>query len=212
MSSNDKENQKRICGAINRAGNPCRLKPLFKTGTRGNGRCKHHGGLSTGPVTPEGKARTAQNALKHGLYSQRLRNSFKSEADRQLFDEVERNTDLSEEIALTRVKIAHFQEMIEKGTWVREVGLSPHDLLTSAKDLLRRLAQAQQEMHPGAGMKGNLRIKVTVSNGKEHSEDDALVPDLVDGGSNDSNPLEGPPEDTEPEESPGKLDDFDRDE
>ena len=45
-----------ICGAWNRQGEPCQAKQLYR-----NGRCKNHGGLSTGPKTPEGKAKVAQN-------------------------------------------------------------------------------------------------------------------------------------------------------
>lgn len=44
----------RQCGAKTRKGKPCRAKPL-----PGKTRCKFHGGLSTGPRTPEGKARVA---------------------------------------------------------------------------------------------------------------------------------------------------------
>jgi len=44
------------CGAKTRAGTPCQLKGLYRSG-----RCKLHGGLSTGPTTPEGKARAALN-------------------------------------------------------------------------------------------------------------------------------------------------------
>lgn len=40
------------CGAKTRAGHPCRRKPV-----QGKRRCPNHGGLSTGPITPEGKAR-----------------------------------------------------------------------------------------------------------------------------------------------------------
>lgn len=48
------------CGAKTRAGTPCKL-----TGIYGNGRCKLHGGLSTGPKTPEGRAKMADNGRKH---------------------------------------------------------------------------------------------------------------------------------------------------
>ena len=43
------------CGAYARStGNPCQAKALA------NGRCKNHGGLSTGPKTPEGRQVIAQ--------------------------------------------------------------------------------------------------------------------------------------------------------
>lgn len=47
------------CGAKTRAGTPCKNTALFR-----NGRCKFHGGKSTGPRTVEGKARSSQNARK----------------------------------------------------------------------------------------------------------------------------------------------------
>ena len=46
------------CGARTRAGTPCKLTSIYR-----NGRCKLHGGLSTGPTTPEGKARCALNGM-----------------------------------------------------------------------------------------------------------------------------------------------------
>src|SRR5579872_5012141 len=50
------------CGAKNRRGKKC--------GNRGmaNGRCKFHGGMSTGPKKPN----TKFNALKHGIYAKQL--------------------------------------------------------------------------------------------------------------------------------------------
>ena len=47
------------CGAKTRAGTPCKLTSIYD-----NGRCKFHGGASTGPKTAEGKARAALNGLK----------------------------------------------------------------------------------------------------------------------------------------------------
>ena len=44
-----------LCGAKNRRGTPCRCKALR------NGRCRFHGGRSTGPKTAAGKARSAAN-------------------------------------------------------------------------------------------------------------------------------------------------------
>ena len=48
------------CGAMTRKGTPCRCKPI-----PGKKRCKYHGGMSTGPRTPEGKAR-ALSAMQEG--------------------------------------------------------------------------------------------------------------------------------------------------
>ena len=45
-----------VCGAKTRAGRPCR-----RTDTYDNGRCKFHGGLSTGPKTAKGKKRSSMN-------------------------------------------------------------------------------------------------------------------------------------------------------
>jgi len=45
------------CGAKTRKGKPCQA-PAMK-----NGRCRMHGGRSTGPAVG------TQNALKHGLYT-----------------------------------------------------------------------------------------------------------------------------------------------
>ncbi|HAS6930309.1 hypothetical protein CFG65_09935 [Vibrio parahaemolyticus] len=47
------------CGAKTRAGTPCKRR-----GTKANGRCKLHGGGSTGPKTRTGKITSSRNAGK----------------------------------------------------------------------------------------------------------------------------------------------------
>ncbi|WP_339109498.1 HGGxSTG domain-containing protein [Thioclava sp. GXIMD4216] len=54
------KNVRIICGAKTRKGETCKALAVV-----GKKRCKHHGGLSTGPRTPEGKAAIA--------YAQRAR-------------------------------------------------------------------------------------------------------------------------------------------
>lgn len=44
------------CARGRRKGTPCQSKEIYR-----NGRCKWHGGLSTGPKTEEGKGRSARN-------------------------------------------------------------------------------------------------------------------------------------------------------
>jgi hypothetical protein len=49
-----------VCGAKTKSsGQPCRITEIYA-----NGRCKYHGGLSTGPKTSEGKQRSAQNGFR----------------------------------------------------------------------------------------------------------------------------------------------------
>ena len=51
----------RPCGAKTRAGTPCQQRAIFE-----NGRCKWHGGLSTGPKTEAGKQQSRINGRLGG--------------------------------------------------------------------------------------------------------------------------------------------------
>jgi hypothetical protein len=51
------------CGARTRAATPCKGPAIA------NGRCRFHGGPSTGPRTPEGLERSRKARWKHGRYS-----------------------------------------------------------------------------------------------------------------------------------------------
>jgi hypothetical protein len=56
------------CGAYARStGNPCQAKALT------NGRCKNHGGMSTGPKTIEGRQAIAQATRQRMASGQRIR-------------------------------------------------------------------------------------------------------------------------------------------
>jgi len=48
-TADESGNDKDICGATNRNGNPCKLPAGWGTPGSGGTRCKYHGGLSTGP-------------------------------------------------------------------------------------------------------------------------------------------------------------------
>lgn len=66
-----RKNYNLCCGAMHN-GNPCKNPAGMGTDHKGYGRCKIHGGLATGPKTPEGKARTIAACTTHGLYSKVL--------------------------------------------------------------------------------------------------------------------------------------------
>jgi hypothetical protein len=60
--------QKIKCEAHARTtGNPCQAKAMT------NGRCKNHGGMSTGPKTPEGRQAIAQATRKRMASGARMR-------------------------------------------------------------------------------------------------------------------------------------------
>jgi hypothetical protein len=69
----------RRCGARTRRGSKCRAPGMR------NGRCRLHGGASTGPRTAEGLARSRAARLKHGWYSREMR-EFRVAARQRFFE------------------------------------------------------------------------------------------------------------------------------
>lgn len=65
--SQNKAYDKKYCGAKTRAGTPCKRPAGWGTNHVGTGRCKLHGGRSTG--APPEKMKNNQNAKKHGFFS-----------------------------------------------------------------------------------------------------------------------------------------------
>lgn len=63
------------CGARTKAGTPCQRAAVKLTG-----RCARHGGRSTGPRTPEGRARIAAAQTVHGKQTKEARAEAKRRA------------------------------------------------------------------------------------------------------------------------------------
>lgn len=77
------------CGAKTRAGGRCQQAGMPK-----NGRCRYHGGLSTGP------SKGSQNALTHGIYAKHL-----TEDERVEYGAVKLGT-VEHELRLQRIRLA----------------------------------------------------------------------------------------------------------
>jgi len=107
------------CAAHTRAGGCCR-QPAMK-----NGRCRMHGGLSTGPRTPEGRARAR---LKHGYYS-------------------------AEMIALRRAAAAHCRRMDAFFAGLRVRRTAGHGLLPPSRSPLRRVKEGPPNLANRCGGK-----------------------------------------------------------
>lgn len=78
------------CGAKTRAGGRCKSAPMA------NGRCRMHGGPSTGPKDNRGN----QNAVKHGIYRKHL-----TDEERELFEQIELGA-VDQELRLARIRLA----------------------------------------------------------------------------------------------------------
>ena len=99
-----------VCGATSRqTGKPCTLRAGFGSSHLGSGRCKFHGGRSTGPKTVAGKAITSQNARIHGLYAQAL-SPDEMEIFEAIFSGERKVADLELEIAMLKAKILAYLE------------------------------------------------------------------------------------------------------
>lgn len=106
------------CGAKTRAEGqpPCKNKPHIPSRLGGNGRCKFHGGLNTGPTTQAGKDRVARNAVKHGRYAKagsrysEYLKSLHTDAEQAVWDDIPQDCDLTDEIRVGRLKVAHLME------------------------------------------------------------------------------------------------------
>jgi hypothetical protein len=83
------------CGAQTRNGGTCQQPPV-----PGKERCRFHGGKSTGPKTPEGKAAVAGNALKHGIFTRAI-----LEVEEQVYLAAKRIRDLRDDLAMARLRL-----------------------------------------------------------------------------------------------------------
>lgn len=112
------------CGAKTRAGGKCKAPAM------GNGRCRVHGGKSTGPKENAARPQNT-NAVKHGFYSDAL-----LPEERDLYERVEIGS-LDDEIRLARVKLHRF---------VRLSGSTElQELIDGALEVARKTGMAYDE-------------------------------------------------------------------
>jgi phage FluMu protein Com len=92
------------CGALKK-GKACRLPAGYGTDHPGYGRCKMHGGATTGPKSAEGKEKAKMNGVLHGLYASVLSPQEKTIFDQLANDEI---ASLKYEIQALKAKILNY--------------------------------------------------------------------------------------------------------
>lgn len=117
---------KRVCGAKRRNGKPCQTAPMA------NGRCRLHGGLSTG--APKGN----QNARIHGIYSKFFSEEEKQEAAQFDIDRID------DELLLCKVQLMRALKAEQEQT-------SKND--SEKLELIAKTMQVVQEMGMDNGKK-----------------------------------------------------------
>lgn len=100
---------------------------------KGGGKCRYHGGNSTGPRTAAGKAKTRHNSTKDGIYSSTL-----NEQDRQWLDELTEGDSLDQEIRLARLQIRR-----ALAAWEKWEGENPEPILPTVDGIQRTDAKGR---------------------------------------------------------------------
>jgi hypothetical protein len=102
------------CGAKTRASGRCR-QPAMP-----NGRCRYHGGLSTGPKKPN----SARNAIKHGIYAKHMTPEEIEGVESLPLGSVDH------ELQLTRVRLSRALAAEAKAAGLPELDeITDHDLI-----------------------------------------------------------------------------------
>lgn len=97
------------CGAKTRSGKPCMRSPV-----KGKKRCRQHGGLSTGPRSPE-KMKGNKNSLKHGAHETIYLDSLEpDEAALVASMDMSTKSQTIEEIKLITVRISRMMKRIQR--------------------------------------------------------------------------------------------------
>lgn len=92
-----------LCGAKTRKGTPC------KNYAMANGRCRMHGGKSTGPKDASGN----KNAVKHGVYETLVTDKLNDD-QKKVYEAIPDTEDLREELKILRFKLLRLLEPVEK--------------------------------------------------------------------------------------------------
>lgn len=104
------DQKRKYCGAkAKQTGQPCRRPAGWGTSHPGTGRCKLHGGCSTGPKDNRGN----KNARTHGVYETIIRDRL-TEEEQAVFDAISADPKMDQELKILRFKLLRLLDPVEK--------------------------------------------------------------------------------------------------
>lgn len=171
-----------VCGAKNRAGQPCKRKA-----TPGKTRCNLHGGKSTGAKTPKGKAKVGTQNMTHGAHQ--TREAFEayghpesylaglSSSSPDLMSLVTAETDLSAEVRFARMKLLRSELIVAKDP---ATALEAVPAQVGLMEQIRKLAGTQNELRPGGDATGAFTVTLKVVGGQPPVASVTPVPESGD--------------------------------
>lgn len=144
----EKEKNYLTCGATaKQSKKPCKRPAGWGTDHPGEGRCKLHGGSSTGPKTAQGRLKVALTHTKHGKYSKLLQNSMdKSKHYREIAESLLPEFELDPEAAATQVRIDTLIKLMARMQY-----LTYQDVpLDNVSSIARTIMQILEELDKGS--------------------------------------------------------------
>jgi uncharacterized protein YjcR len=176
----DKEKNK-LCGAKKKNGELCKNNRTFA-----NGRCKFHGGASTG-------AKGNKNAVKHGMFEKIMFSSFSPE-ELELIDSSSKDTleEIQYELAIitvrekrmldryAKIKDDEFTVTTIEDLHTQNGNRQTHEKKTVRENNLLFLQKFEQELNRVQNTKLKLLAQKAVLESQRHQEDGVDISKVVD--------------------------------
>jgi len=135
------------CGAnAKQSKKPCKRPAGWGTDHPGEGRCKLHGGSSTGPKTAQGRLKVALTHTKHGKYSKLLQNSMdKSRYYKEIAESLLPEFELDPEAAATQVRMDTLIKLMARMQYLTYLDVPLDNVSAIAKTIMQILDELDQD-------------------------------------------------------------------
>ncbi len=141
----EKEANYPTCGAnAKQSKKPCKRPAGWGTDHPGEGRCKLHGGSSTGPKTAQGRLKVALAHTKHGKYSKLLQNSMdKSKYYREIAENLLPEFELDPASAAAQVRLDTLIKLMSRMQYLTYLDVPLDNVSSIARTILEILSELE---------------------------------------------------------------------